>query len=198
MSIVPKRRAPALLDPYGTSFRLLSDTLLAGVVVLALSLAVVTWLVALTGAVAALREARRTDAHVRVRGILTHATRAARRHPLLMLAAPTALVVFLVGDLLILPHVIGDARGSLVIVGALAAGIGALALRVAGAWRAECAASDIARVAWRRMSADPVGSVMLFGAGACAMLVVSFAPPLVFVMGGPLALAALAFDREIA
>lgn len=198
MSVTSKRRVPALANPYSASFRLLSDTLLAGVIVLVLSIPVVTWFAALTGAVSALRDARRTDGPVRVRAILRHALRSMRRHPLLTVLAPSAFVAFLLADLLILPHVVGDARVSLIAVGAVAAGIGALALRNAGAWRDERTAREIVRVAWRRMSADPVGSVMLFAAGVCAGLIVSFAPPLIFVMGGPLALAALAFDRDIA
>jgi len=198
MSVASKKRLPALANPYSASFRLLSDTLLAGVIVLALSIPLVTWFAALTGAVAALRDAHRADGPVRVRAIVRYGVRSVRRHALLTVLAPTVFVCFLLLDLLVLPHVVGDARLALVAVGVLAAGIGAFALRIAGAWRDERTAREIVRIAWGRMSADPVGSLMLFAAGACAGLIVSFAPPLVFVMGGPLALAALAFDRDIA
>lgn len=198
MSVASRKRLPALANPYSASFRLLSDTLLSGVIVLLLSIPIVTWFAALTGAVGALRDARRADAPVRVRSIVRHAARSIRRHALLTVLAPSAFVGFLLVDLLVLPHVIGDERLALVAVGALAAGIGALALRIAGAWRDERTAREIVRIAWGRMSADPVGSLMLFAAGSCAGLIVSFAPPLILVMGGPLALAALAFDRDIA
>lgn len=197
MTVARRRRLPGVLDPYSTSFRFLSDTLLAGLVVLALSLPIVTWFAALTGATAALREARAAEDPVRVRRILTHGCAAIRRNPLLTLLAPGVFVAVVVGDLLILPHLLGDAPLALWAVGAIASGVGAFALRIAGAWREDRTARRVIALAWARMSADPVGSLMLFGACAAAVLIVSFSPPLLLVMGGPLALAALAFDRDI-
>jgi len=198
MSVARRRRLPGVLDPYSTSFRLLSDTLLAGLLVLALSLPVVTWFAALTGATAALRDARAAEDPIRVRRILGHGWSAVRRHPLLTLLAPAVFVAFILADLLVLPHLLGDATLALWALGAIASGVGAFALRIAGAWRADRTARGVLALAWGRMSADPVGTLMLFGACAAAALIVSFSPPLVLVIGGPLALAALAFDRDVA
>ena len=197
MTMAPKRRMPAVLNPYSSSFRFLSDTLLAGILVLALSLPVVTWFAALTGATTALRDARLADDPIRARRVLQHTWASIRRHPLLTLLAPTVFLAFIVGDLLILPHVLGNATTALYVIGAIAAGVGAFALRIIGAWREERSARQIIRIAWERMSADPVGSLLLLGACVCAGLIVSFSPPLILVIGGPLALAALALDRDV-
>ena len=99
-------------------------------------------------------------------------------------------------DVLVLPFLGADPTAAAVVPIVLAATAGAVALRVAGAWRDDVPARRTLALAWRRMSADAGGTVVLILAVASAGAVIAVVPLLVVVMAGPLALAALAMDRD--
>lgn len=191
-----RRRAPGGLDPHSPTFQLFSDTLYVGVLVFGLSLLVVTWFAALSAGVEALRDARAGDRHVSARRVWSAFVDRVIRHPLSHIVLPTVVTAVLVFDVVALPYVAPGEAWALALPIVLAAGLGAVALRVAGAWRRGLPARVTFARAWRRMSQDAAGSALLVIAVAAAGAIVSIAPLLLVVMLGPLALAALALDRE--
>ncbi|MET0734640.1 MAG: hypothetical protein ABWY55_03220 [Microbacterium sp.] len=192
-----RRRAPGALDPHSPTFHLFADTLYVGVLVFGLSLLVVTWFAALSAGVETLRDARTADRHVSARRLWSAFVDRAVRHPLTHIVLPTVVTAVLALDVVLLPYLAPGEMWAVALPIVLAAGLGAVALRVAGAWRAGVPARRTFAVAWRRMSEDAGGSGILVLAVAAAGAIVSIAPLLVVVMLGPLALAAVAMDREI-
>jgi hypothetical protein len=190
----PVRRRSAL-DPHSDSFSAFADVLYTGVLVFALSLPVVTGFAALGAGVQALREARGSDGHVTA-GSVWRAFVRRLRHPVAQLLLPTAVTAVLALDVLVLPFLGADPLLAAGIPIVLASAAGAIALRVAGAWRDDVPAGRTLRRAWRRMSDDGAGTVVLLLTVASAGAVVAVVPLLIVVMAGPLALAALAMDRD--
>lgn len=189
----PARRAP--LSPHSATFHAFADMLYAGVLIFGLSLLVVTWFAALSAGVEALRTARRDDTHVSARTVAAAFADRVVRHPLSHVVAPTLVTAVLVVDVIVLPYVAPGSLWSIVLPVVLAAALGAIALRVAGAWRRESAPRDSLALAWRRMSTDGAGSALLFLAVVTAGAIVTIVPMLAVVIPGPLALAAVAMDR---
>jgi len=190
----PVRRRSGL-DPHSDTFHAFADVLYTGVLVFALSLPVVTGFAALGAGVQALREARAADGHVSVGSVLRAFGRRLR-HPVAQLLLPTLVTALLALDVLVLPFLGADPTAAAVVPIVLAATAGAVALRVAGAWRDDVPARRTLALAWRRMSADAGGTLVLILAVASAGAVIAVVPLLVVVMAGPLALAALAMDRD--
>lgn len=191
-----RRRAPGALDPHSPTFHLFADALYLGVLVFGLSLLVVTWFAALSAGVETLRDARTADRHVSARRLWSVFVDRAVRHPLSHIVLPTIVTALLAVDVVVLPYVVPGEVWALALPIVLAAGLGAVALRVAGAWRTGVPARRTFAVAWRRMSEDAAGSALLVLAVTAAGAIVSIAPLLLVVMLGPLALAALALDRD--
>jgi hypothetical protein len=191
-----RRRAPGGLDPHSPTFQLFSDVLYAGVLMFGLSLLVVTWFAALSAGVEALRTARRTDRHVSARGVWDAFANRVVRHPISHIVAPTLVTALLAVDVVLLPYVAPGEAWTLVLPIVLAAGLGAVALRVAGTWRRGTAPRILLARAWRGMSEDAAGSGLLVLAVASAGAILTIAPMLGFVMPGLLALAAVAMDRD--
>ncbi|AZS38251.1 hypothetical protein CVS47_02904 [Microbacterium lemovicicum] len=191
-----RRRRGSGLDPHSDTFRAFADVLYVGILVFALSLPLVTWFAALSAGVQALREARAGDGHVTVGAVWRAFARRIRRHWFVHVIAPTVLAAFILLDALVLPFLGVGEMVSAVVPIVLAAVAGAVGLRVAGAWRDDLPARRNVATAWRRMSQDAAGSVLLILAVTAAGAVVSVIPMLVFVMAGPLALAAVAMDRQ--
>lgn len=193
---VARRRAPGGLDPHSPTFAAFADMLYAGVLIFGLSVLLVTWFAALSAGVEELRAARAEDRHVRARAVWSAFANRVVRHPLSHVVAPTAVTALLVVDVVVMPYVAPGELWATVLPIVLAAGLGAIALRIAGAWRRDVAPRRTFAVAWRRMSQDASGSALLVLAVAAAGAVVAIAPMLAVVMPGPLALAAVAMDRE--
>lgn len=191
-----RRRAPGGLDPHSPTFQLFSDVLYAGVLIFGLSLLVVTWFAALSAGVEVLREARRADRHVTARAVWGAFANRVVRHPLSHLVAPTLVSAVLVVDVVLLPYVVPGEAWALALPIVLAAGLGGVALRVAGTWRRGTAPRVLLGRAWRRMSQDAAGSGLLVLAVAAAGAILTIAPMLAFVMPGLLAMAAVAVDRD--
>lgn len=191
-----RRRPQSGLDPHSPTFHAFSDMLYVGVLVFGLSLAVVTWFAALSAGVEALRVARVNDRHVSARVVWSAFADRVVRHPLTHVIAPAAVTALLVIDVVLLPYVVPGELWSTLLPVVLAAGLGAIALRIAGAWRRDIPARTILATAWRRMSTDAAGSALLVLAVVTAGAIATIAPMLAIVMPGPLALAALAMDRE--
>lgn len=191
-----RRRAPGGLDPHSPTFQVFSDVLYVGVMIFALSLVVVTWYAALSAGVEALRDARKTDRHVTVRAVWSAFGDRVLRHPISHVMAPTVVTAVLVVDVVLLPYVAPGEVWAVVLPVVLAAGLGAVALRVAGSWRRDTATGVLLARAWRRMSGDAAGSGLLVLAVATAGAILTFVPMLAVVMPGLLALAAVAMDRD--
>ncbi|ROQ64153.1 hypothetical protein EDF36_1108 [Rathayibacter sp. PhB152] len=189
----PRRRSA--LDPHSGTFAAFADVLYAGVLVFALSLPVVTGFAAFGAGVAALREARENDGHVTIGSVWRAFVRRLRR-PVTQLLLPAVVTALLALDLLVLPFLGADPTLAAAVPIVLASVAGAVALRVAGAWRDDASATRILGIAWRRMSDDAAGTVVLVLAVASAGAVIAVVPLLIVVMAGPLALAALAMDRD--
>jgi hypothetical protein len=156
----------------------------------------VTWFAALSAGVEELRAARAEDRHVRARAVWSAFVDRVMRHPISHVVVPTAVTALLVVDVVLLPYAAPGEIWATVLPVVLAAGLGAIALRVAGAWRRGADPRRILAVAWRRMSQDAAGSALLVLAVIAAGAIVAVAPMLAIVMPGPLALAAVAMDRD--
>lgn len=191
----PARRRSGL-DPHSDTFHAFADVLYTGVLVFVLSLPVVTAFAALGAGVGALREARATDGHVTVPAVWRGFRVRALRHPIAQLVLPTLVLALLVLDLVALPFLGADPTMSALVPIVLGSATGAVALRAAGAWREGQSAVRTLRLAWGRMSDDGSGTVVLLLTVAAAGGVVATVPLLIVVMAGPLALAALAMDRD--
>lgn len=189
-----RRRSP--LDPHSPTFHAFADMLYAGVMIFALALPVITWFAALSAGVEAIRDARAADQHVRVRAVWSAFVNRVVRHPISHVLAPALVTALLVVDVVLLPYVAPGELWSMVLPVVLAAGLGAIALRIAGTWRRDEPARALLARAWRRMSTDAAGSALLVMAVACAGAIVVIAPLLALVLPGGLALAALAMDRD--
>lgn len=191
-----RRRGPSPLDPHSSTFHAFADMLYAGVLIFALALPVVTWFAALSAGVEALRDARAADQHVRARAVWSAFVDRVVRHPVSHVLVPSAVTALLVVDVVLLPYVAPGELWSTVLPIVLAAGLGAIALRIAGTWRRGEAPRVLLARSWRRMSTDATGSALLVLAVVCAGAIVVIAPLLALVLPGGLALAALAMDRD--
>jgi hypothetical protein len=201
MSTVPRRRTggrriPSGLDPHSATFGAFADVLYSGVLMFGLSLLIVTWYAALSAGVEALREARAADRHVRAGDVWSAFVDRVVRHPLSHVVVPTLITALVILDVVLIPYVAPGELLAAVLPAVLAAGLGAIGLRVAGAWRREISPRRVLAIAWRRMSQDARGSALLVLAVVTAGAVVAMAPMLAVVMLGPLALAAVAMDRD--
>ena len=191
----PRRRRSGL-DPHSPTFALFSDVLYAGVAIVLLSLPVVTWFAAFSAGVQALREAREADGHVTIAAVWRAFAQRIRRTWVVHLVLPTVVTMLLLVDVVFLPYTGLDPFAVLVLPIVLAAALGAIALRIAGAWRTDVPARQSLALAWSRMSQDAAGSLLLALAVAAAGAIVFVLPLLAVVMPGPLALAAVAMDRS--
>jgi hypothetical protein len=191
-----RRRGASGLDPHSPTFAAFSDMLYVGVLIFALSIAAVTWFAALSAGVEELRAARHEDRHVRAGDVWAAFADRVLKHPLSHVAAPSALTALVVVDVVLLPYAAPGELWATVLPIVLAAGLGAIALRIVGAWRRGVAARRTFEIAWRRMSEDAAGSALLVLAVVAAGAIVAIAPMLAIVMPGPLALAAVAMDRD--
>lgn len=189
-------RRRSVLDPHSDSFHLFADVLYTGVLVFALSLPIVTGFAALSAGVQALREAREAGKHVTVGTVWRPFVDRVARHWMVHLVLPTVMTALLAMNLVLLPYLGLDATATLVVPIVLASAAGAVALRIAGAWRPGVAARASLQTAWTRMSDDAAGSLLLAGAVAAAGAIAVSMPLLALVLPGPLALAAVAMDRS--
>lgn len=189
-----KRRSG--LDPHSDTFHAFADVLYTGVLVFALSVPLVTWFAAMGAGVQALRDARATDGHVTIGAVWRAYVHRIRRHWFVFVVLPTLLTAAIAFDTLLLPFLgVGELMSAVIPI-VLASVVGAIALRVAGAWRDDVTARRTLALAWQRMSQDAGGSALLVLAVAAAGAIVSIIPLLAFVLAGPLALAAVAMDRD--
>lgn len=174
---------------------LFGETLLAGLLVAAASVPVVTLLPALAAGSAHLRR------HVRgeVDSVRYFAAdlRAALRALWLLGVAFTVLILLLaVNTVLLWGGAVPGGRLLAVVMVALCAGVTVVSLRSTGLWRPGAATGRLVQVAARRSVADPAGSVLvLVAVGLCGVLVWMLAP-LAVVVPGLLALALVAVEHR--
>lgn len=191
-----RSRRMSAINPHSTGFAAFADVLYTGVLLFGLSIPLVTWFAALSAGIEELRDSRAQDRHVSARRVWRAFGDRVVRHPLSHILAPALLTAILVFDVLLLPYVGPGELWSVVLPIVLAAGLGAVALRVAGAWRRGGHPRRILFTAWRRMSGDVGGTLLLLLAVATAGSIVAIAPMLAVVILGPVALAAVAMDRR--
>lgn len=190
----PVRRP--LLDPHSPGFASFADVLYSGVLVFATMLPLVTGFAGLSAAVQVFREARASDGHVTVGAFWRAFVDRVTKHWISHIVVPTVVGAVLVGYLLVLPLMGLEpwmAIGLPAVAGVI---VGAIGLRFVGTWRQGTSARVTLAETWRRMSDDPVGTLLLAGAAFTAGAIVSFATMLLLVIAGPLVLAAVAVDRR--
>lgn len=190
-----RRRAPSALDPHSATFSSFSDALYAGVLIFGFSLLIVTWFAAFSAGTQVLREARERDGHITFGGFWRAFVDRVTKHWVIHIVVPAIVTALLAFDVLVMPYVVDDAMISMVVPVALGAVAGAIALRIAGAWRVGTPARVTLSTAWARMSMDAAGSLLLALAVITAGSIVAVMPVLAVAIPGPLALAAVAMDR---
>ena len=189
-----RRRGGSILDPHSSSFALFSDTLWVGVMVAVASIPVVTSFAAVSAGVETLREARERDGSVTLRAFGGALLDRLRHHWPTHLVLPAIVLAALVLNVVVLPYTGADSLVATVASAAVAALAGAVALRVAGSWRRGLRAREVFAIAWRRMSEDAYGSLLLACGVTAAGAIVVISPLLGVIMAGPLVLAAVAID----
>lgn len=190
-----RRRPDALAGPSPT-FALMGETVTAGFLVAVASLGVVTALPAMALA------ARHLRAHLdgEPTGLMTSVREfgpTAKALGVVGTLAPAALVLLSL-NLLIAEHTQLPGQGLVTTVSYLAMFlVVVVALRVVGSpaaleqpWREQL------RTAVLRTKDDPVGTALLLGAAVMTVAILLMFPPLIIVVGGLLALAALAVDSR--
>jgi hypothetical protein len=170
-----------------TRLSLFADCLLAGLLVFVTALGIIT---AYPGFVAA------CSFPFSFKGYLIRLREVVRSGPLGMLVPP------LVVGLLALDLVAVEAGlpGSVVLGPLMAAGgvvLAVLGLRAAGRWRPGARWPALVRAAWRDLAADVRGSVLLGLAAVAAVGVAILVPVTLFLLGGVLALAAVAVGSRV-
>jgi hypothetical protein len=178
-----------------TGLALFADCLVVGVLTAVAAVPVVTAYAALVAACATLRERVVDDRSAGARVYLARLLGAIRSGPVAVLAAPLAVAGVLAVDALALASGVPGAGPLAVLLAACAAVAVVLGLRAAAAWRPGDRFGPVARAAADRAVRDPRGSALLLFAAAVAAVIVAVVPITALLMGGPLALAAVAVDR---
>ncbi len=195
LSFSRPRRDNTLAGP-SPAFALLGETLVVGVLVAVASLGVVTALPALALAVRHLRAHLDGEAY----GLRTAVREFGPTMRALGVAGallPVALLVLSL-NLLIAEHVHLPGAFAVTAISYLALFfVAVLALRVAGSARSvQLTWREQLRASARRTAADPAGTGLLLGAVVMSVAITLMFPPLVIVVGGLLALGALAVDSR--
>lgn len=187
----PHRVRPAL----GPSFALLGEVLLLGAVVAVLSIPVVTAVPALAAAVRHLRRFQAGEP-AGAGAFLADLSRAVRE--LWWVGAGTVALLPLLALDLWLATSGALPGGALVaaVTGTLAVGVLVVVLRLTATWSAQGRAVQDLREAARASLQDPVGALLLLVALAVCVVLVVAVLPLLLVVGGLLALAALAVEHR--
>jgi hypothetical protein len=172
-------------------FALFADCLLTGVLTAVASIGVVTAFPALAAACAVLRERVAQDHPVGVRPYARRLAGALRAGPAGLLVPP--LLAALLGlDALALAAGVPGGVPLAVPLAAVAAVATVLGLRAAAAWRPGARWPAVARTAATAARRDPAGSALLLLAGVAGLAIVLAVPITGLLVGGPLALAAVA------
>jgi hypothetical protein len=177
----------------GGRFALFADCLLLGCLTAVAALPVVTAYPALVAACAVLRERAVDDRSIGLRPYLARLGQVFRSG-LSGVVAPILVAGVLLLDLLAVAAGVpgsGPLAGLLVVAGSVAVVVG---LRVAARWRPGSRWPVVARSALAAAGRDLGGSALLLLAGVAAAGIAVAVPVTVLLVGGPLALAAVAVD----
>ncbi|GAB3271535.1 hypothetical protein [Kineosporia babensis] len=189
------RRDQTLAGP-SPAFALLGETLVTGVLVAVASFGVVTAVPALVLAVRQLRAHLNGESYS-LRTSLREFVPAVRAFGVVGTLAPAVLLVLWL-NLMIVEHV--QLPGAALVSTVSYLGlffVTVLILRIVGSTTsAELPWLEQIRVAARRTANDPVGTALLLGAAAMVVAITLMLPALFIVVGGLLALAALAVEAR--
>ena len=175
-------------------FALFADCLLVGVCTALAAVPVVTGYAALVAACATVRDRVVDDRPAGPRTYLRHLRDLVRARPVGLLVVPAAVAAVLALDALaVASGVPGAGVLAVPLVGCVAAAV-VVGLRAAARWRPADSVGVVVPAAARRATDDVRGSALLLLAGAAAAAIVVVVPVTVLLIGGPLALAAVAVD----
>jgi len=179
----------------GDGLALFADCLLVGVFTLVAAVGVVTGYAALVAACATVREHVVAGRSALAREYLARLVGAIRSGPVAVLVAPSVVAGLVAVDALAVASGVPGAGPLAVVLAGCAAAAVVVGLRAAAAWRPGQRFGPVARAAAIRGVRDPGGSALLLLAGVAAAAIVVVVPITALLIGGPLALAAVAVDR---
>jgi len=175
-------------------FALFADCLVVGVCAAVAAAPLVTAYPALVAACAAVRDRVGADRSPGPRAFAAHLRAAIRSGPAGALVVPPLVAGGLTLDAVAVAAGVPGAAGLAVVLTACAAAAVVVGLRAAAQWRPGRRWPAVAASAARRAAADPGGSALLLFAGLAAAAVVAVVPVTALLIGGPLAMAAVAVD----
>ncbi|NLT55183.1 MAG: hypothetical protein GXX79_11635 [Actinomycetales bacterium] len=174
---------------------LFADCLVTGVMVALAGLPLVTAYPALVAGCAVLRDGVR-DRPVGPRRYALRLRQVLRTGPAGWVVPPLVCGVLLVDAGAVAAGVPGSGALTVLLAGTASVAV-VLALRVAGSWRPHATWSAVVRPAARHLLGDPGGSVLLWLAAVVAVTIAVLVPITVLLLGGALALAAVAVDTRV-
>jgi hypothetical protein len=178
----------------GGGLALFADCLLVGVFTVVAAVPVVTGYAGLVAACATIRDHVEAGRSALAREYLARLVGAIRSGPVAVVVAPLAIAGLLAVDALaVASGVPGAAALAVVLTGCAAAAV-VVGLRAAAAWRPGDRFTPVARAAAGRAVRDPGGSTLLLVAAVAAAAIVVVVPVTALLIGGPLAMAAVAVD----
>jgi hypothetical protein len=173
---------------------LFADCLLVGVFTLVAAVPVVTGYAALVAACATVREHVVAGRSARAREYLARLLGAIRSGPVAVMVTPLAVAGLVAVDALAVASGVPGAGPLAVVLAGCAAAAAVVGLRAAAAWRPGERFGTVAWAAAIRAVRDPGGSALLLLAAVAAATIVVVVPITALLIGGPLALAAVAVD----
>jgi hypothetical protein len=186
--------APAASTRRTGGLALFADCLLVGVFTVVAAVPLVTAYAALVAGCATLRDGVVADRTVGPRAYLRHLCEVFRCGPLAALVVPAAVVGLLAVDALAVATGVPGAPALAVVLAGCAAAAVVVGLRTAAGWEPGRRLGPVAAAAAVRAARDPGGSALLLLAAVAAAVIVVVVPITVTLIGGPLALAAVAVD----
>lgn len=181
---------------FGTSaFGLLGETLVVGAVVAVVSIPLVTALPAVAAGIRHLRRYVRGEGDA-IGGLVRDVGTAVRELWLVGVGLVAALVVLGFNVWLAGTGALPGGQVVGVVTAVLAAAVLVVALRLAAGWSAAGTVGADLRDAGRRSVADPAGSLLLVAALVAAATFVWMLLPMLLLVGGLLALAAMAVEHR--
>jgi hypothetical protein len=178
----------------GGGLALFADCLLVGVFTVVASVPLVTGYAALVAACATVREHVVADRSALAREYLARLLGAVRSGPVAVIVAPLAIAALVAVDALAIAAGVPGAGPLAVVLAGCAAVAVVVGLRAAAAWRPGHRFAPVARAAAVRAMRDPGGSALLLFAAVAAAAIVVVVPITALLIGGPLAMAAVAVD----
>jgi hypothetical protein len=173
---------------------LFADCLLVGVCAAVAAVPLVTGPAALVAACATVGDRVRWDHTAGPRAYGRHLLAAIRSGPVGVLVMPVLVGGVLALDALAVASGVPGAAGLAVLLAGCAVAAVVVGLRAAAGWRPGRPWPAVVSSAARRALGDPGGSALLLAAAAASAVIVAMVPLTALLIGGPLALAAVAVD----